>query len=394
MRVEGSFTSSELRELVRKWGLVAEPSWDRSSSDLVRGLLREADKTFGTAELVRRLRLEKPLTEWPDVESGDAEKWGPKSATPLDDAPTTEMSGADVALLEAASHIPDLEAPTSAPTAGGANDLGSLDPLGTPESPAPIDEAPLSASAEQAAPTSRSAAASIGGPQQDTAPPSSGVRSQPAPSRSKPSLPFPGTTAVPEPKARSGIDPKILVLVAALMFGLAVVAFGAGFLWSRKPVVAPADGPKSRTTVRANGLAARASQVLDTELLGVATRCEVDVEGSPSSEILASAQEGCGRSVRETRRRIANGGDSTLPSPDLPRPRPRDSQATDDPRPVRPRGAGAPQKPACITSCATLHTSCMTGCGAEPGDASKFDVWQACSGRCLASESRCRLSCR
>ncbi len=391
LRVEGSFTSSELRELVRKWGLVAEPSWDKSSSDLVRGLLREADKTFGTAELVRRLRLEKPLTEWPDVESGDAEKWGPKSAVPLDDSPTTEMSGADVTFLEAASVIPDLEPPSSVRTAAAAPDLGSLDPLGTPTH---VDEAPASSSAGDVAPASRSAPASLGGAQQDAAPPSSGVRSQPSPSRPKPSLPFPGTTAVPEPKARVGIDPKILVLVAALMFGLAVVAFGAGFLWSRKPVSAPADGQKARTTVRANGLASRASQVLDTELLGVATRCEVDVEGSPSSEILASAQEGCGRSVRETRRRIANGGDSTLPSPDLPRPHPRDSQTTDDPRPVRPQGGGAPQKPACITSCATLHTSCMTGCGAEPGDASKFDVWQACSGRCLASESRCRLSCR
>lgn len=383
LRVEGSFTGTELRQLASKWGLVAEPAWDRSPSDLVRGLLKQADRMFGTAELVRRLRVEKPLVEWPDVDTADAEKWGPKSVTQLgigpggDDEATVVTSGPpstglgggeapDLGALELPESAGDGSAPPSDGSAAAATIAG--DPGGAPQptldgAPAPSEPAPGSASAQGPASARRPATAA----------------------------PFPGTASPAPEKAREGVDPKILVAVAGLMFGLAVVAFGAGLLWSRR-ASAP-EGPKAAAAARPNAVAVRAVGVFESALLSVATRCEVDVDGPPTSEILAAAQEGCGRATRDARRRALNDASAPLPL-DPARPRPREPKDADDPRPVRAPTAGAPQRPSCLSGCAGIKSSCMDNCGPEPGDASKFDVWQACSGRCLASESRCRLSCR
>jgi hypothetical protein len=380
LRVEGSFTGTELRQLAQKWGLVPEPTWDRSPTHLVRGLVAQADRMFGSAELVRRLRAERPLVEWPDFESDEAAKWGPRA--PVSPAVSEEATlvGAppEAAPDPTLADLGELELPEADATV--VEDEGREPPVALEPGPPP------SARADAPVPSQRAAAPS---PAPDAGPPSSAAR--PPTSRA----PFPGTfqdAGASSPRAREGIDPKVLVVVAGLMLALAVVAFGAGLFWSRRGP--STEAPKAGAAPRPNAVASRASSVLDAALLGVATRCEVDVDGAPGAEILATAQEGCGRATREAKRRALN--DRATPAPlDPSLPRPRADANDDDRRPSRPStGGGAPERPTCLSRCAGVKGDCMSACGEEPSDASKFDVWQACSGRCLASESRCRLSCR
>ena len=394
LRVEASFSASELRDLARKWGLPPEPGWEKSPSDFARGLLKDAERTFGLHELVRRLRVEKPVVEWPEVVSTDAEKWGPPSVTAVGLGPGATLSdGAlpavavdptlvgETTVVGAPEGMERVAAASVRPEPAGV--LGHLElPVEGPP-PSSVGVAVLS-SVEEVAPASLPAPHS-------TAPSSrvpSSVSPASAPASVAPSSRFPGTVVPEPPKPRSSVDTRILFIVAGAMVGLAALAFGAGLLWSRSPRDPSPSAPKAASNP--NGLAGRAASVLDAALLGVADKCEIDVGGAPSVDILVSAQEGCGHGVRESRRRALSQGS---PEPGLGRPRPQ-PEDSDDRRPIRTPSQSGPGKPRCITSCASGKSSCMSECGPEPGDASKFDVWQACSGRCLASESRCRLGCR
>src|SRR5258708_29976869 len=91
LRIEGAFSVAQMCELADKWNLDRDPRWEKSGTDAAHGLLRSAEKRFGLLELVRRLRIERPLFEWPDLDEDALAEWGPP---PSAAAPTmTDVAG-------------------------------------------------------------------------------------------------------------------------------------------------------------------------------------------------------------------------------------------------------------------------------------------------------------
>jgi hypothetical protein len=317
LRIEGAFSAAQLCELADKWNLERDPRWERSAADAAHGFMKVAERRLGLLELVRRLKLERPLYEWPDLDEAALAEWGPPPSVPA-----TTIAGP-----------------------------GNADTVVAP---------PPDAAAAPAAPMRNDA-------------------------------PFPGTFT-PRTAESKGIDPKVLLVVAGVMLLVVLVAFGAGLAWSKRSERLAASNSASPAS---SGPAHVASQIFDDALVEVADRCDMSIEGPATKDVLTAAQVLCG-----------GGGGTKRPAkshepyigPDFG---PTDANAAakrtatpahDAPPPpaAEPR---APAKSNCLTRCASDHSSCVSGCGPEPSDATKYDSWQSCSSRCLTSESRCRLSC-
>src|SRR5688500_4609090 len=90
LRLQAALSLSEMRRLLTSWG--ADPAEvEGDAATLAHRVVRLGDKSFGRAELVRRLRAEKPLVEWPDVAEDDAAKWaGEPTLLELDVPPRPE----------------------------------------------------------------------------------------------------------------------------------------------------------------------------------------------------------------------------------------------------------------------------------------------------------------
>lgn len=337
--VQGAFSAAQIVELARAWGIEAAPEWSRSSSDAAHGLLREGEKRLGIHECVRRLKAADPLIEWPEVEPDASAEWGPKSGP----------------------------APSAATPAQAADPETTV--VATPDA---------------------IRAAAAGG-----APPSKTIAAEPlAPARapSAAPAPFPGTVSV-EPK-RAGLDPKILVAVVGGVLAIALLAFGAGLLFSRSGSSgATASGsPSASTRV---GPALLAAMVLENSLVDVASRCSVPYDEHASKDVLTLALAYCDR------RAPADDDDSVAPrrSPTATRPvdvpDAEEPSRTSRPTPV-PRDPATRPTPAgggCLSKCKSARSSCMSACGHEPSDASKYDEYSGCTSKCVSAESRCRLAC-
>lgn len=359
LRIQTGLSAPEMRRLLSNWGASAEEAAAKDASALAHYIVRVGAKQFGPAELIRRLSLEKPLVEWPDVPDEPDSRWaGPMS----------------------------IPGPTPAPPEVAA----VLEPLDTADTAV---DAPPPASAADVAPVSR-APASVATP--SSKPKSSG-------------LVFPEASSLRAEPARQAIDPRILIAIGAGMILLAGLAFAAGLVWrSRDPepaATAPASSaPANDAAPRSNGVAGRAANLVEARLLSVAGACGLTVTGGPTREVLELAQEACGRDEFERQRRARDRAARSLPAviddepndpiapllPDPAKTAPEPRTIATDPKPPKP---ATPTKPSCSTACARVRAECSEACGAEPGDAAQYDRYQACTGRCVTQETRCRQSC-
>jgi len=46
-----------------------------------------------------------------------------------------------------------------------------------------------------------------------------------------------------------------------------------------------------------------------------------------------------------------------------------------------------------MKNCMRVQEECVQACGPEPKDASQYDAFLGCTGKCIKSSSRCRTSC-
>lgn len=337
--VQGAFSAQRIIELGTAWGLAPPPEWARSATEAAHGLVRDGEKKLGIQECLRRLRAAEPLIEWPNVDDDASAEWGPPSARAAD--PETTVVATPDAIRAAAAPAPTVD--------------------GAPASVAPSSSA--------------------------SAPPSKAER--PAPM-----LPFPGTEAT-EPR-RNGIDPKIVLAIGGVVLAIAVVAFGAGLLWSRGSASSGASAASASSSARI-GPALLAAGLLEHHVVDVASRCSVPYEEGSSRDVLGMAIVLCDR--------------KTLPDDEPPPPEPvrkkpyADLAVEDDPEDVRlkkrppptdvrdtPRPAPVPGG-GCLKSCRSTKSSCLSACGQEPNDASQYEAYASCTGKCVSAESRCRLGC-
>ncbi len=360
LRIQAGLSAPEMRRLLGNWGATAEEAAAKDASALAHYIVRVGAKQFGPAERIRRLSLEKPPVEWPEVPEPPDSRWaGPMSVPGPTPAP------------------PEVSAALDEP-GGGDTFVDAPEP--PPASLAPASQAPTS----QAAPASRA-------PQ--SVPKSSG-------------LVFVDATTLRGEPPRTGIDARIVVAGGAGMILLAGAAFAAGLVWRRAPDTpsntAPSAEPAKET--RSGGVAGRAANMVEARLLGVADACGLTVNGEPSREVLELAQEACGRDEVERQRRSRDRAALRAVSDDEPSdpitPLPgadRTAKTAPEPRTIardpQPPKITAPAKPSCGAACARVRAECSEACGAEPADASQYDRYQACTGRCVTQETRCRQSC-
>jgi hypothetical protein len=232
--------------------------------------------------------------------------------------------------------------------------------------------------------------------------------SAPAPaSRRSPSDAPPVSTARPNPmvfrpperddagEKPRGLDPKILVAALGLTVVLAAIAFGAGLLWRRGgSETAAASSAPNAPAPRSSGLAGHAADELEARIVNVAALCDLGLDEGPSKSVFESAQRGCGTVEQERLRRKQRAAlDAERPQHRMPDPPPEATE--DEPTPVRtPKSSGGgPPANRCMTACQRSRSDCESSCGPEPKDASGYDKWQACSGRCLTDDARCRVAC-
>jgi len=366
-----------MRRLLQSWGASADEAAASDPSALAHYLTRVGAKQFGPAELIRRLALEKPLVEWPEVPEEPDSRWAGPMSIP---GPTPAPPEVSAVIEEAAVSRSELPAPEP-----------EADVDASPPSRAPLSRAPLSGAPVSRAPVSR-------------APVSQPVSSVPKST----GLIFADATTLRGQQPRQGLDPRLLVVVAAGMIVLTGLAFAAGLVWRSSddaPLASTSAPELLAPTPRSNGVAGKAANMFEARLLGVAEACGLSVSGEPSREVLELAQEACGRDEverqRRTRdrtpsRRVIDDEDNDPLAP-LPPERAQPSRSVPEPRTIvqdpKPPKATAPAKPSCSTACARVRAECAEACGVEPSDASQYDRFQACSGRCVTQETRCRQSC-
>ncbi|MBL9024518.1 MAG: hypothetical protein JNL21_20145 [Myxococcales bacterium] len=354
LRVQAAFSVGEIRRLLEAWGATPE-ELDGDGGMLAHRLASLGMKRFGIGEMTRRLRTEKPLIEWPDEDAG-SERWAGRRA-----AIDPEQTLVDAA-PEGAKAVP--------PT------LPDLD-LALPETTEPGDEPrpPPAEATESAAP----------------APPVASERVAPPPPSKNPMIFLEPEAMRAKPEGGAGL--RTLALGGVGLIVLTALAFGAGLAWNRgSPGAQAATAPEEPGSV----LAQRAAAGLDERLRSVASLCELEVTGQPSREVLGVAQELCGQDDAKAPRRR-----SRRPELDVePRP-PRDEPV--DLRPTRPRPTpvASPEPPreqptgrgSCTKACMRVQEECVAACGPEPSNASLYDGYLACSGKCITASSRCRTSC-
>lgn len=375
LRVQASFSLPELRRLVLGWGATPEEA-EGDGGALAQRAVRLGLRRFGPDELLRRLRAEKPLTEWPDPAAEEDERWAPRPPAPsLEEGEATSV---DLVPPIAADPPADLQAATPA------------QPEPTPPDLARPEAAPPSW--REPAPAPRSTR--LGG----EAPSNPLVFLEPEALRRRDA-----------PRRRWGL--LAIGAGALLLLGCAVAA-GTWLTRGRQEGAAtPTPGPQ--------GPAVRAAGVLDEGLRRVAEGCAIDVAGQPSIEVFALAQEACGREEaqiwsrkkqRERERAVAGNDEpdpaaqpfrySTPPVPIQDRLPLKLQQA-----PAAPAGKPGPGKaepvapklpPAsgsCTSRCQRTRGECDKSCGKEPSDASQYGPFQACASRCVSAETRCRREC-
>jgi hypothetical protein len=345
LRVQGAFSAGEMRGLLQRWGLSGESAQATDAARLSRELVRAGQKSFGLAELVRRLRTERPLVEWPEVSDGDI-RFAPRG---------TEIPGADATTSD------ELDAVVE-PSRGVAPTLVESDAAANEPAPA------MGAAAPSSAPRDRHEAERV-------------------PTQVRRPLVFEPSEPVREPSR--GIEPKLVIVALGLVVLLAGIAFAAGVAYTgRASSASSAAGEQPRPAP--SGPAARAAALLSGGLEGVARLCAIDPEARLSHSVFVLAREDCGDPRSRVRRPRTNPR-----IPDLP-PEPARPSTEPEPTPEPPRPANVPlpaAKSGCVSACQRVRQDCNRACGAEPSEASLYDAYNACKGRCLAAESRCRLSC-
>jgi hypothetical protein len=248
------------------------------------------------------------------------------------------------------------------------------------------------------------------------APPKSGARGAAAPvPPAEPSIldpyapaggAWPGTEPVRRERPAGGLDPKILIVVAALM----VVAVGGAYLAGRAgappaglagaasapaPARRPAGGPPAGGPSNAeprptpDGIATRVAGAIARSLDSVGRACEIE-PGAPG-DLLRRAFVQCGSEPlappKAPSRAEASPATDAPPEPPAPGTRP-------PPPPVAPAPV-APSNARCLNACDRQHKACKADqCGSEPAEGSKYKAHQDCLGKCLVDFSRCRLDCQ
>jgi hypothetical protein len=414
-RIAGSFSAGELRALADSLG-VGGINWDRGVQDAAREMVRQCERYAGLPALVARLREEKPLVEWPDPVA-------PPAAPPGDPhTPGAPPLPATVAF------------PAPPPLSSSPGTFGLIPPLssspgsfgGPPPEVRPPPEAPLTGpftatapprlapqpSAEPSAPPLFDPYAPPPGPPAVQLPVTAVAASAPAPrafgsveTPGPPAQPFvwPGTVG-PAPARTgptSGIDPRILVVVAGLMVVAALIAFLAGRASSASagPEGAPsasasASASPSARPAKADGPAAIAADAIARSFENLARVCELPTSAGTNALVFRRVYERCGPSTPQKR------SSSSAPADDGG----ADAAPPADPGPGRnrraPRGAEpgqsqpAPAAKGCMGACDSQHGACRSHCGAEPTESTAYESYQRCLAVCLREASRCRLSCR
>jgi hypothetical protein len=352
--VQLAFTLNELRQLAKDWGIDTPEAWDESLESAARAIVRQAERSIGTSELIRRLKQRKPLVEWPEI--------------PVDD---TRWQG--VATPDARDGMTDVVAPMSerkqAPLPQGpiAPTLIDLGDLATSSSEAaPSEAAPSSAPASTAAPPSTS--------REPRGPPSAGMAN-------------PWISAPPKPET-SSIPMRTAIVIGVVALATIGLAFGAGIFWRARGSAVDA---KSDGVGVPHPLADRAILLFEDALVDVAQRCKLTKSsGFSPIEILGAAQDECGIALPTTRGSIP---EDDVSSRERVAPKTKPAREREGPAiaPIQrdPTRGGT----TCASKCAKQKSSCKSACGNEPSDASQYDAWQSCTSKCYASESRCRTSC-
>ncbi|NUP09389.1 MAG: hypothetical protein HOW73_25325 [Polyangiaceae bacterium] len=409
-RVQSSFSLPELRRLLVGWGADPEETAGDTST-LARAVVKLGMQRFGANELIHKLKAEKPLTEWPDPTEGDDERWAPRSG-PISTAAVDDVGEATVV-----DNPPVMLEPPGIATLVGlspADDVFTKATVVPPPQPAPIAatlvDAPLPP--PPAAPTLLDA-----------------PRPPPPVELPPPSVKPASTRVAPPSNPLVFLEPEMLrrrqeretrrwlVLgIAGGVVALLAIAFGAGMLLRRDDMTASNELSRSGSP-RTDGPAGRAANVLDESLRRVADACALDVDGNPTRSIFALSQEACGRdeadrlarAEQRERERALYGNDAVDPNRFAPVPpvpdedrlpptaRPTADKRAKPPADTTPRAQPEPKlQPGggnCMTKCQKTRGECDRSCGPEPKDASLYDAYMNCSGRCVSAESKCRRGC-
>jgi hypothetical protein len=357
-----SFSATELRQFIEALGLSGAVALDRGMQEMARLLVRHFERQGSLEALVTRLKQARPLMEWPEP-----------SALP--------------------AFPSEAGAPASPPLPAG--------PSGTIEPNAASPPAPALGSSSAAWPT----------PNADTR-----ILADPYASPGAPAAPmWPGTVASPQ-TAAAGAGPrsnlKIWLIVAAMAVLVAIAAFAIGRA-STPPegtagskVQSPAAATSAGAAKR-EGAAAIALGAIDRSLANVARACEIPVEGTADLEIFRRMTQRCGSRPPLPRQGRPAPAAAALPDPSqssepvqpgepVQSPNPTETEASRAAPPAQ--GAGPKPLPAapnagCLSGCEAKHRACKQGCGAEPKQSSQYTEYQACLGKCLSGDSRCKLGC-
>lgn len=359
-RMQGSFSPGELRDLGVALGLCHVESWDRGAESAIRDIVRRAHDGPGLGVLLDRLRLDRPLVEWPEPPSIRAAEPGP--AQPADESRGQPSA---TSASYAPAPIPDLDGPTI------------VDPYAGPAHPAALPAEPVAGAiaSSDTAQTSLVGAPRPAATSEGTDAPSSAT-SPPA------SWPLQNLR---EPDKKPGLDTRILAIAIACVALAVAVAFAGGMVFSRRG--AP---PSVAQGGRAETLAGHAANVMDGAIVEVARGCGLLVEGPPDRSVLKRAQASCGHPVN-----VAGRPGGGYDPADIDPPKLDVAPASPRPKPITgPAETPAPPTDLCRAACKSERRTCKSACGAEPQDASAFEAFQQCHSKCLGAESTCRQRCQ
>jgi hypothetical protein len=359
-RIAVCFSVGELRALAESLG-VGGVAWERGMNEAAREVVRQCERYAGLPALVARLREARPDVEWPEP-----------------------LASADAAV------VPSAASPFAAPIPGVAPPTLLSSPGTLGPAPEPM-ESPLAQDVG-------AEAASLRDPY--APPPGPSVIQPPTAAAPRPPAAWPGTTPEPVAAPSRGLDPRILVAVAALMVVAALMAYLAGRA-SSPTASAPASSASARPAGHPDGPATRASDAIARSFGNLARVCELPSSAGANELVFRRVFERCGpappRRAGGSMPASAPGGAPASDAPDTtPAAEPaaaRPAAAPRLPRGDAPSGA-APAAKGCMGSCDATHAACRGRCGPEPTESTAYDTYQRCLGRCLSEASHCRLGCR
>jgi hypothetical protein len=386
-RIVVCFTIGELRELAEQLGVAGSVAWQRGIHEAARGVVQQCERYAGLPALVAKLRHARPDMDWPTVSPPAVEPAPPDAAIapPGDPSasagasqPTAVEPPAGAAVAASQPPIADPFAPAApAPTVPGAPLFTPVPPLSGPGAFGPHEPSPKST-------------ASFASPPIDM------VKSPPR----APSPVWPGMNEASAAPAQRGLDPRILVAVAAMMLVAAIVAFAAG----RASNPSSAEGATAASAAplgpRGNGPAARAADAIDRRIASLARVCELPPGRDRGELVFARVFDHCGPWTQRRKSPLPDvfDVDAGAPEPKAAEP----AAAAPPPTKTRRRNGGTttapteappPRSQNCEGKCARAHSSCKTNCGPEPTESGGYQVYQRCLSRCLTDASHCRLAC-